>query len=570
VSGPSDEFSVDASGRITDGSDDQPQELVQLAQAFLLTRREAVRFVRWHRGDDRVVSIIREVSQATGQPVAVCCYGRSPVPAGVTPREIDVLTLVSLGLTNREVGERLGTSPRTVSTQIENLLIKLSAPTRTALAAMAVDAGLTRLPVPGGVEGVPPFTTAAMQRFAESLDRPHDVGLISVGAPARRPLLIGTLAPLDARTGDDGMELIRGATLAIDEVNARGGIRGRLVEHVIESADMFDEESATCAARRLVEAGADAVVTNYVTGEQPQVLEILAEHGRPFLHTATFERQVHLTDENPGRYAHVLQTCPSERYYGRAFIDVVAELQRDGVWSPASRRLGVVELASDSTQVADGDFCSDLAGIGWEIGMSVSIAADEADWPGVSARLQEAGLGAVLLVDFIPEHAANLVARLREAGFTGLFHCIYGASVPRFLTLAGAAAEGVTWSSVTARNSDELGQSFSRAYAVRFGEEPGLSQASAAYDQAQLLLRAWEAVGPDPEQVVEHLRASAHRGLNGIYYFGPGGHAVRCHPYEIDDPLLGQTLVTYQVQDGDSVRIAPAATGVSGRFRPLG
>lgn len=553
-----DEFSVDAAGRLAEGSN-PPHGLVQLAQAFLLTRRDSVRFVHWYGGEDRLVSITRDTSRAPQRPLAVCSFGKAGIPAGVTSREIDILTLVSLGLTNREIGERLGTSPRTVSTQIENLLIKLGAPTRTALAAMTVDAGLTRLPMPGGVDGVPPFTTAAMQRFAESLDRPPDIGLLSVDSPGRRPLTIGTLAPLDQRTGDDGMELIRGVTMAIDEVNARGGIHARLVEQVIESMDMFDEASAMDAAQRLVDAHVDAVVTNYVTSEQPSVLEILADYGRPFLHTATFERQVRLTNENPDRYSHAFQTCPSEQFYGRAFIDLLSSLQADGGWRTTSRRLGVVQLESDSTQVVNSEFRSDLAGIGWEISAATTIGVDESNWPQICAQLCQAGVGAVLMVDFIPEHAASLVIELRQVGFNGLFHCIYGASVPRFLTLAGEAAEGVTWSSVTTRNSDELGESFSRAYTVRYGEAPGLSQASAAYDQAQLLIRGWETVGPDPVQVVEHLRSSAFRGLNGIYYFGPIGHAVQCYPYEIDDPLLGQRLVTYQVQNGESVRIAPAS-----------
>ena len=79
------------------------------------------------------------------------------MPRGITVREVDVLTLLALGLTNSGIAERLGTSARTVSTQIERLLTKLDQGTRGGLAALAVDSGLLRLPIPGGVDGTPGY-----------------------------------------------------------------------------------------------------------------------------------------------------------------------------------------------------------------------------------------------------------------------------------------------------------------------------------------------------------------------------------------------------------------------------
>ncbi|MEZ4520729.1 MAG: tetratricopeptide repeat protein [Thermomicrobiales bacterium] len=60
-------------------------------------------------------------------------------PAGLTGREIEVLQLVSEGLTNAEVGERLYISPRTVGQHLRSIYGKLDVNSRTAAARFAID-----------------------------------------------------------------------------------------------------------------------------------------------------------------------------------------------------------------------------------------------------------------------------------------------------------------------------------------------------------------------------------------------------------------------------------------------
>jgi DNA-binding NarL/FixJ family response regulator len=54
--------------------------------------------------------------------------------AGITGREADVLGLVAEGLTNREIGERMFLSPRTVEKHVASLLIKSGLRRRAQLA----------------------------------------------------------------------------------------------------------------------------------------------------------------------------------------------------------------------------------------------------------------------------------------------------------------------------------------------------------------------------------------------------------------------------------------------------
>jgi DNA-binding NarL/FixJ family response regulator len=61
----------------------------------------------------------------------------------LTPRELEVLLWVSRGKTNRDIGDILGLSPRTVNKHLEHIYEKLGVETRTAAAALAMRGGFS-------------------------------------------------------------------------------------------------------------------------------------------------------------------------------------------------------------------------------------------------------------------------------------------------------------------------------------------------------------------------------------------------------------------------------------------
>jgi DNA-binding NarL/FixJ family response regulator len=68
--------------------------------------------------------------------------GQSPSPFALTERELEVIGLLAVGATNREIGARLFISPRTASVHVSNILAKLGASNRTEAAALAHRLGI--------------------------------------------------------------------------------------------------------------------------------------------------------------------------------------------------------------------------------------------------------------------------------------------------------------------------------------------------------------------------------------------------------------------------------------------
>jgi len=63
---------------------------------------------------------------------------RRSYPAGLSPREVEVLRLVASGKGNREIAERLFVSPNTIANHVRSILTKTNTANRTEAAAFAI------------------------------------------------------------------------------------------------------------------------------------------------------------------------------------------------------------------------------------------------------------------------------------------------------------------------------------------------------------------------------------------------------------------------------------------------
>ena len=67
---------------------------------------------------------------------------RVSAPAGLTPREVEVLGLLSRGLPNKSIARQLAVTPKTVGNHVEHIYAKLNVSNRAAAAMVAMQYGL--------------------------------------------------------------------------------------------------------------------------------------------------------------------------------------------------------------------------------------------------------------------------------------------------------------------------------------------------------------------------------------------------------------------------------------------
>jgi DNA-binding NarL/FixJ family response regulator len=90
---------------------------------------------------ERTEKIQAQVQRLTQQMQAQTSSAVDPQPLPLTPAEAKVFWEVIQGYTNKQIGERLFISPRTVQTHLSNILSKLSLENRSQLIRFAFENG---------------------------------------------------------------------------------------------------------------------------------------------------------------------------------------------------------------------------------------------------------------------------------------------------------------------------------------------------------------------------------------------------------------------------------------------
>ncbi len=134
---------------LSGGAISRPARVLGAADAF-----QAMREPRPHRpplsAEEAAAELQREVKAgrldgeaadgvlaAAGQRVV-----RREGPSGLTPREVEVLRLLSRGLSNKQVAEQLVISPKTVGNHVEHIYSKIGASSRASASLFAMQHGL--------------------------------------------------------------------------------------------------------------------------------------------------------------------------------------------------------------------------------------------------------------------------------------------------------------------------------------------------------------------------------------------------------------------------------------------
>ncbi len=106
----------------------------------------AVGYLMKDESPEKIVAAVRGAKREEkhfSPPVAkkMTAWARGELPSGLTKREMEVLTLVAEGLSNREIAQQLWVTTRTVEFHVSNILKKLGVASRVEAALWVKEQG---------------------------------------------------------------------------------------------------------------------------------------------------------------------------------------------------------------------------------------------------------------------------------------------------------------------------------------------------------------------------------------------------------------------------------------------
>jgi branched-chain amino acid transport system substrate-binding protein len=309
------------------------------------------------------------------------------------------------------------------------------------------------------------------------------------------------------------------AKMVVDEINAKGGIKGQKLELVVYDTQ-GDATKAVQAANRLIkEDKVVAIIGPSTTGESMAVIPVAEKEGIPLVSCAAgskitdpVKKWVFKTAQNDG-----LAVTKIYEYLNRKKISKVAILTvSDGFGSSGREQLkahaakfGIQVVVDDTYGPKDTDMTSQLTKIR---GSQAQVIICWGTNPG----------------------PAVIAKNVKQLGIKLPLFMSHGVSSKKFIDLAGDAAEGIMLPSGRVIVSDVLPASdkqkksllaFVKDYKNHFKAE-GDHFGGHAWDAVMLLKGAIERGGDAPAAIRDQLeRTSGFAGIGGIFNYSATDHA---------------------------------------------
>ena len=377
-------------------------------------------------------------------------------------------------------------------------------------------------------------------------------------AMAAEPIRMGLPTAQTSAAGvADHTDHLNGATLAIEEINAAGGVGGRMIEPVVVDIDILSPEGCQASFRKLIDSKVHAITTAFTLAPIPTI-DTTVDYKCPLLWGVTSRYYTEHVKANMPKYDHCFQTDPSEDHYGYTFPIFLKDMKDRGLWKPLNNGVHIVQEQIAYNQTISKALQEVLPKSEFTLAGITDIQFPVQDWGPVIQEIKRLQPGVVMLDHWVAaEYAAFCKQWLADPMKPGpLIYMQYGPSQPEFLQLAGAEAEGFVWSTVLGVYADEKGKAFREKYVKRFPGIMGLVYTGNAYDSMQWLKLAWEAVG-DPDNfkgVCDWIRNNPYRGVCGYMDMNNPWQEAAHYP---DDghPIIAKTLeegmgqLYVQVQD---------------------
>jgi branched-chain amino acid transport system substrate-binding protein len=345
-------------------------------------------------------------------------------------------------------------------------------------------------------------------------------------AQSKEPVLIGVSGPLTGQYAQYGAQWKKGFDLALDEINASGGINGRPLAYVFEDTQSDPRQTVTVARKYVADERIAVEVGDFSSA---------ASMAASPIYQAAEMVQFGFTNSHPdftkgGDYVW------SNAVNQKDEMPLLADFLRD----LGLKKIAVLHLNSDWGRTAKDLLVEAVKQRGGEITGAEGYLTDEKDFRSAIVRLRGGNPDSIALISYYPD-GAQLTRQIRQAGIT--LPIVAGGSIysPKFLELGGGEVNGVlTTVPFFPDDPRPAVQAFVKNFTAKFGAQPDAYNGR-AYDTFILLGAVMRQFGTD--------RKAIQQGLGKIkdvpsVVFGKASFDIATR--RVADPLVSRI----EVKDG--------------------
>lgn len=252
--------------------------------------------------------------------------------------------------------------------------------------------------------------------------------LLIGASPAMADIAIGGAAPLSGPNAALGEQLRRGAQMAVDDINATGGIRGERLALTMAD-DGCDPRKAVDVATGFATAKVKAVIGHYCSGASIPASKVYEKAG--ILQISPASTHPKLTDEGGW---NIIRLAPRDDAEAAAAADLVLA-------KFAGKKIAIVNDQSPGFAALAARFRAGLQQKGVAPALQESFKAGTKDLMPLAEKISESGAGVVYIAASYVE--SGLLARsLGELGDAAQLVSGNALVTDEFANQAGEAAEG--------------------------------------------------------------------------------------------------------------------------------
>ncbi len=382
-----------------------------------------------------------------------------------------------------------------------------------------------------------------------------------IAAPAAaqnsEPVIVGGPAPLTGAIAADGIEFKQGMEMAAEEINEAGGILGRPIQLAFADSESGGDDKVTSAGQRLIDRdGASVLISGYNLGSGTALQNVAADASVIYLHADTNRAHTEMVSTDPERYWQSFMYCPSELYYGFAYLDFIKTLADSGQFVGSNKKIALVTGPIPYSINIANSIRDEAAKYGFEISLYETVEAPTSDWGPTLAKIREDEPGYIVITHFFPGDQAQFMKQFLTNPTNSLVYLQYGASLAAFRDIAQEAANDVLYATNIGVLSGEIGSDFASRYLAKFGDKASPNGGAQTYEALHMYAQAAAIAGGVGEayddvqnkRIADVLRKMIYRGPTGAIRFDQKPQQAFSFPVQTNDPSLGMAHIFSQIE----------------------